>query len=1098
MDIQQFSEGLRRWRIENPFKQGDQRPYSTHGSAFRFGRRSISYVARNIVASDGDGTVVVEGIIEPRVGEIYERPWVCRLIFSDTGGSAHWHSECGCGREDNCAHAYALLEGAQAELAADVVPASLASMLSQLEDHQARATRPLEPPAAQVSYALVLKPGQVPGGLAHSIPMSIAYYGTAVPEGEKPRKVDKSLSYGPDAMSFDDSAKVALLGTQYFDHHGLSKGDIVVDSYAKEAIFEELLASSRVYFRSFGSNPLRRGDPIDVAPRFVQDDAGHLEWIITGPDGSRLKDLYRLRSLWEFDPTTRVLRRVVGDEFMIKHLYGGKEVLPTQVKAVRAHLERTGLHRHLPLPLDPLAITDVRTTPTAVLRARLVEAADETRFPVALLTFDYDGHDVIPTSFEGDVATVREERAIYRIHRHEAAQAQTYDRLEAAGFRIMAIRQIAGTRIPPDGIPCVNGGGAAIDDLHHFWQTLDACEAAGMRVIRIDDFPVTEIAETTAYHTINVVGGDAYEMDVGIEVDGERHALAEVLAATVADARFPLVARAGELPDARWTIRLPDSRLVRLPLAELRALMAPVAEWLGESKVRVTRIQAAMIANELDAEAPRELQATREALQRLATIGTAPLPHTSPNFVGELRHYQREGLRWLNTLAEAGLGGVLGDDMGLGKTTQLIAHLLHLKDVGALTNQALIVLPASLTSTWSHACAQFAPSLRVEVLHGSGRAAVHERAGDADVLITTYGTLVRDIEMLEQRRFSLVVADESQNIRNPKAQSAKTVRRLQADRFLNLTGTPLENRLLDLWAQMDLAVPGLLGSARGFTRQVANPIQNKGSEMHRAALARRIAPFLLRRTKQEVASELPEKITTTIEVELAPAQRTLYEALRAAQHAAVQAAIAERGINSCGIVVLDALLKLRQVCCDPVLAPMASAKKIKVSAKLDALMERLEEAVEGGHRVLVYSSFTTMLDKIAARVTEAGMGYQMLTGKTTNRGQVVDAFQNGSDPLFLLSLKAGGVGLNLTAADTVIIYDPWWNPAAEDQATDRAHRIGQDKTVNVYRLIAKDTIEERIEVLKASKAALASAILDGEGDVSSRWTEQDIDHLFRA
>jgi SNF2 family DNA or RNA helicase len=296
---------------------------------------------------------------------------------------------------------------------------------------------------------------------------------------------------------------------------------------------------------------------------------------------------------------------------------------------------------------------------------------------------------------------------------------------------------------------------------------------------------------------------------------------------------------------------------------------------------------------------------------------------------------------------------------------------------------------------------------------------------------------------------------------------------------------------------MDLAVPGLLGSRNGFARGIANPIQ-KGSDMHRQALVRRITPFLLRRTKEQVASELPPKTVSTVEIELGPAQRSLYETLRAAQHEEVKAAIAESGLQRAGFVVFDAILKLRQVCCDPALAPMASAKKVKESAKMVALIELVQEAAAGGHRMLVFSSFTTLLDRIAERLTDLGIAYVMLTGQTRNRDAVVDEFKKGTAPVFLLSLKAGGVGLNLPEADTVIHYDPWWNPKAEDQATDRAHRIGQDKPVNVYRLIATNTIEERVEILKARKAALADAILSGEGDVQLSWTNEDIDHLFRA
>jgi Superfamily II DNA/RNA helicases, SNF2 family len=293
-------------------------------------------------------------------------------------------------------------------------------------------------------------------------------------------------------------------------------------------------------------------------------------------------------------------------------------------------------------------------------------------------------------------------------------------------------------------------------------------------------------------------------------------------------------------------------------------------------------------------------------------------------------------------------------------------------------------------------------------------------------------------------------------------------------------------------------VPGLLGSEKGFQRGIAGPIEKEDSDIHRVALNRRKAPFLLRRTKEEVATELPPKTITTTVVELEPAQRALYETIRAAQHEAVKAAIGERGLSQCGIVVLDALLKLRQVCCDPSLAPMASAKQVKGSAKLDALMELLHEAADGGRKVLVFSSFTQMLDRIAKRLEAEGIAFCVLTGETRKRDAVVAQFQTTATPVFLLSLKAGGVGLNLTAADTVIHYDPWWNPAAEDQATDRAHRIGQIRPVNVYRLIAKNTIEERIEILKARKAALAQAILSGEGDASRGWTAADIDHLFAA
>jgi len=910
----------------------------------------------------------------------------------------------------------------------------------------------------------------------------------------------------PDALTPADASKVALLRQDYtrsrlpMGKHGL------FDSYAKEAVLEELLVEKRVFMRQFGSNPLIHGDPITPTPRWLLvDDEGGQRMVLVDPDGKELDEIFRLKGLWQFNRRTRVMRRIIGPERLIKRLsQTNVTILPTQVDAVRSYMKRQGADHVLPLPSNAPVVGDIEGPVTPILRARLVSRTEGAPFPAATLTFDYGGIEVSPSAFTEGVATIRTQSRVDRIHKDDAAHAITFDRIVSAGFQFTYSRQLGGTGLAGEDSACVNGGGAAIDDLQHFWQSLDVCEAAGMRVIRVDEFPVQDLATTKSYHAISVSSDDAFDLDVGVEVDGERYSLADVMAATLADRRFPMKAPKDEPHGARWTLRLPNASLVRIPLVDLRAILAPIAEWLGgegrrpDGKVRMPGIQAALLANRVSAEAPRVLKEMRAALRRLAHIDEEPLPETSPKFVGELRHYQREGLRWLNALADAGLGGILGDDMGLGKTMQVIAHVLQLKDTGRLDEPVLVIVPTSVTGTWADACSKFAPSLKVEILHGTGRDRIHRRARGADILITTYGTAIKDIELLESQHFALVVADESQNAKNPRTITVRTLRRLRAHRHLNLTGTPLENRLLDLWSQMDLAVPGLLGSEKGFQRGIAGPIEKEDSDIHRLALNRRKAPFLLRRTKEEVAKELPPKTITTTVVELEPAQRALYETIRAAQHEAVKAAISERGLSQCGIVVLDALLKLRQVCCDPSLAPMTSAKQVKGSAKLEALMELLHEAADGGRKVLVFSSFTQMLDRIAKRLEADGIPFCVLTGETRKRDAVVAHFQTTDTPVFLLALKAGGVGLNLTAADTVIHYDPWWNPAAEDQATDRAHRIGQTQPVNVYRLIAKNTIEERIEILKARKAALAQAILSGEGDATRGWTAADIDHLFAA
>jgi SNF2 family DNA or RNA helicase len=334
---------------------------------------------------------------------------------------------------------------------------------------------------------------------------------------------------------------------------------------------------------------------------------------------------------------------------------------------------------------------------------------------------------------------------------------------------------------------------------------------------------------------------------------------------------------------------------------------------------------------------------------------------------------------------------------------------------------------------------------------------------------------------LRKQPFALIVLDEAQQVKNPRTQARRAVLSLRAPRCVCLTGTPLENHLGELWSQVDLAVPGLLGDEGAFRRHYRVPIEKQRDDECQARLNRRLAPFILRRTKAQVAAELPPKTEITRRVVLDGRQRELYESLRLTLADELREVIAQRGIAHSGIVVLDALLKLRQVCCDPRLVKLEAARGVRESAKFELLMDMLPALLAEGRKVLLFSQFTEMLKLIAAELDRRRLSYVMLTGETRDRAEPVRRFQDGDVPLFLLSLKAGGVGLNLTAADTVIHYDPWWNPAAEAQASDRAHRIGQDKPVFVFRLITADTVEERIEELKARKAELAEAVLEGGG-----------------
>jgi SNF2 family DNA or RNA helicase len=357
--------------------------------------------------------------------------------------------------------------------------------------------------------------------------------------------------------------------------------------------------------------------------------------------------------------------------------------------------------------------------------------------------------------------------------------------------------------------------------------------------------------------------------------------------------------------------------------------------------------------------------------------------------------------------------------------------------------------------------------------------------------------LARDIDVMKDQHWHMVVLDEAQAIKSPDAKATRAVCQLKAGQRLCLSGTPIENNLDELWSQFAFLMPGLLGARRDFSKRFRTPIEKKGSDVRRLQLIRRIKPFILRRTKSEVATELPAKHTILRRITLAPDQRELYETIRITLHDTVREQIAARSLAQSRIVVLDALLKLRQACCDPRLVKLPSARQIQTSSKLDELLEMLGEMIPEGRRVLVFSQFTSMLDLIAPRLTAAGIPFVELRGDTRDRARPVEAFQAGEVPVFLISLKAGGRGLNLTAADTVIHYDPWWNPAVEDQASDRAHRIGQTKSVFVFKLVAADTVEERILELQQRKAALANIAFMDEAEIGLLGFD-DIDYLFQA
>ena len=536
---------------------------------------------------------------------------------------------------------------------------------------------------------------------------------------------------------------------------------------------------------------------------------------------------------------------------------------------------------------------------------------------------------------------------------------------------------------------------------------------------------------------------------------------------------------------------------VRFDVARVRRIIGILGELLDERdpELRLPRSRAHELLDLDDrGEAWRRVSARMRKL--VACLADGPIRSVAPpdGLKARLRDYQLEGLAWMAFLREHRFGGILADDMGLGKTVQALAHLLAEKQSGRLERPALVVAPTSLMGVWRGEARRFTPALRVLVLQGPDRPLA--RIPDHDLIVTSYTLLRLDAETHRKTRYGALILDEAQYVKNPRSQTAKTIREIPTEQRLCLTGTPLENHLEELWAQFDFLMPGFLGGLKHFRKAFRQPIERAGDGECLERLGRRIRPFLLRRTKDQVAAELPPKSEIVQTVTLHPAQADLYEVVRQSMEKRVRKALAEAGLKRSSITVLDALLKLRQVCCDPRLVKLASARSVKHSAKLDTLMDMVPELVEDGRRILLFSQFTEMLGLIESRLREQKITFTKLTGATRKREAAIERFTDGKVPVFLISLKAGGTGLTLTEADTVIHYDPWWNPAVERQATDRAHRIGQDKPVFVYKLIAEGTVEEKIIRLHERKQGLSDSVLAEKGATQGLLDEATIAELF--
>jgi superfamily II DNA or RNA helicase len=713
----------------------------------------------------------------------------------------------------------------------------------------------------------------------------------------------------------------------------------------------------------------------------------------------------------------------------------------------------------LDLP-ETLRVEEVRSHPRPHLR--LQPAAGETSpdWLLGELSFHYDGCDV-SSGVPGRAVYQRDARRL--VVRDPDAERGAAGRLRELGFRpyYEGPRETPLTRVARSKLP------AAVRALLAEGWSVDA---------------QGKLYRTGSSFRLSVASGvDWFELRGEADFGGETIALPELLDAVRRNEAFAPLGDGslGALPE-EWLKRL----------APIAGLGRPVDDHLKFSTAQAPLLDV-WLSEQPEATWDEAFERARQRLGRFEGIAPAAAP---AGFAGELRGYQQAGLGWLHFLRDFGFGGCLADDMGLGKTVQVLALLESRRESRKRQKlpPSLVVVPRSLVFNWRAEAARFAPKLRVLDHTGIGRA----REGgfsDCDLVLITYGTMRRDIAVLRQTEFDYVILDEAQAIKNAGSQTAKAARLLRGSHRLALSGTPIENHLGELWSLLDFLNPGLLGASPLLGTGAAE-LRDPDAEM-RKLLARALRPFILRRTKEQVAPELPAKTEQTLVCELPPKQRQLYDELRDHYRSSLGARIGEQGLGRTKILVLEALLRLRQAACHPGLVDPGRADE--PCAKLDLLLPQLREIAEEGHKVLVFSQFTSFLAILRRQLDAESLPYLYLDGRTRDRQEKVERFQTDpACPLFLISLKAGGLGLNLTAADYVYLLDPWWNPAVEAQAIDRAHRIGQTRPVLASRIVARGTVEEKILELQNTKREIASAIIQADQSLIASLTREDLELLL--
>lgn len=914
----------------------------------------------------------------------------------------------------------------------------------------------------------------------------------------------------------------SLLGNNSLYHHGSYplRGDI------GELTLEKLLATQRCFWETHESSPnsssLKNQTLMSAEPRLLKlvwervDD----DYLLDIKVLPAAQTLFCMKQYYYMDAETYEIGLAQAVEMnveQVQRLVTAPKIPFSMAQKVSEHLIQIWPESDIPIPLaSQKEVIHIETAPIAdvVLKSVAMNSVEiinneslmheNRRVHVLSLRFDYGAYIIQPEMSGASYRLMADQKQVL-IARDAVFEKACIDTLKQNHFT--SLKQLSAQQ---QGIEqfrqldltlVAKSATAALWHWHDFqYDLLPELEQQGWR-FQFDDSFNMQIEEIDEWYgeLEEQDNNDWFEISLGIELEGKTINLLPSLVELLAMEKDPIELREKIL--SRQHIIMPVSddennpRWVKLPSQRIMGIYDTLVE-LYETKALNEKgnlvlskhqgMQLGELLNDpkLKWKGAEQLQQLSKKLQDFKGIETIPLPE---NLQAELRDYQHHGLNWLQFMREYQFNGILADDMGLGKTVQALTHLLYEKELSVKNKDqrqpsSLVIAPTSLMGNWKREAKKFTPDLKVLLLHGPDREELFNDVDQYDIILTTYSLVLRDKVFHEKQHYHFIILDEAQNIKNARSKRSQVIFKLNSQHRLCLTGTPMENHLGELWSLFHFLMPGFLGTQERFNRLFRGPIEKKADYDRQMQLHKRIKPFMLRRTKEMVATELPEKTEIIRTIPLSGKQRDLYETVRLAMDEQVRDEISKKGLARSHIMILDALLKLRQTCCDPRLLSLSMAKDVNESAKLEMLMEMVPEMVEEGRKIIIFSQFVKMLEIIEQELIKYSISFTKLTGQTRNRDEAIMSFQEGAAEVFLISLKAGGVGLNLTAADTVIHYDPWWNPAVERQATDRAHRIGQDKPVFVYKLLTEETVEEKILYMQKNKQKLADALYQDKSD----------------